>query len=120
MDGETVSGYISEMDDDALFARVEEAIAEQVREQYAQVGGLGLLAGGEGEAADDIGLLVRHLLLDDLHVLRGLDALRRREAGGGHGAPWEALYPRGGGGVSRCHEPLRLSVIWLADMRPRE
>ncbi len=36
VDGETVSGYISEMDDDALFARVEEAIAEQVREQYAQ------------------------------------------------------------------------------------
>lgn len=36
VDGETVSGYIAEMDDETLFARIEEAIAQQVREQYAQ------------------------------------------------------------------------------------
>ena len=36
VDEETVSGYIAEMDDETLFARIEEAIAEQVREQYAQ------------------------------------------------------------------------------------
>ncbi len=36
VDGETVSGYISDMDDETLFARIEEAIAQQVREQYAQ------------------------------------------------------------------------------------
>lgn len=36
VDEETVAGYIAEMDDEALFDRVEEAVAEQVREQYAQ------------------------------------------------------------------------------------
>ena len=36
VDGETVSGYIAEMDDETLFARVREAIVEGVREQYAQ------------------------------------------------------------------------------------
>jgi len=36
VDGETVSGYIAEMDDETLFARFGEAIAGQVREQYAQ------------------------------------------------------------------------------------
>ncbi len=36
VDEETVSGYIADMDDETLFARVEEAVAEQVREQYAQ------------------------------------------------------------------------------------
>ena len=36
VDEETVSGYIADMDDETLFARVEEAIGEQVREQYAQ------------------------------------------------------------------------------------
>ena len=36
VDEETVSGYIADMDDETLFARIEEAIAQQVREQYAQ------------------------------------------------------------------------------------
>ncbi|MDE7218371.1 MAG: ABC transporter ATP-binding protein/permease [Oscillospiraceae bacterium] len=36
VDAETVSGYIADMDDETLFARIEEAIGEQVREQYAQ------------------------------------------------------------------------------------
>ncbi len=36
VDGETVSGYIADMDDETLFARIEEAIGQQVREQYAQ------------------------------------------------------------------------------------
>ena len=36
VDEETVAGYIADMDDETLFARVEEAIGEQVREQYAQ------------------------------------------------------------------------------------
>ena len=36
VDAETVSGYIADMDDETLFARIEEAIAQQVREQYAQ------------------------------------------------------------------------------------
>ncbi len=36
VDQETVSGYIADMDDETLFARFEEAIAGQVREQYAQ------------------------------------------------------------------------------------
>ena len=36
VDGETISGYIAEMDDETLFARMEEAVAEQVRAQYAQ------------------------------------------------------------------------------------
>ena len=36
VDADTVSGYIAEMDDETLFARIEEAIAQQVREQYAQ------------------------------------------------------------------------------------
>ena len=36
VDEETISGYIAEMDDETLFARIEEAVAEQVREQYAQ------------------------------------------------------------------------------------
>ena len=36
VDEETVSGYIADMDDADLFARIEEAIGQQVREQYAQ------------------------------------------------------------------------------------
>ncbi|MBD5162199.1 MAG: ABC transporter ATP-binding protein/permease [Oscillibacter sp.] len=36
VDAETISGYIADMDDETLFARVEEAIGEGVREQYAQ------------------------------------------------------------------------------------
>jgi len=36
VDGETITGYISEMSDGELFSQVEEAIAQQVREQYAQ------------------------------------------------------------------------------------
>ncbi|MDE7260529.1 MAG: ABC transporter ATP-binding protein, partial [Oscillospiraceae bacterium] len=36
VDEETISGYIADMDDDTLFARIEEAISQQVREQYAQ------------------------------------------------------------------------------------
>ena len=36
VDGETVSGYIADMDDETLFARIEEAVGQQVREQYAQ------------------------------------------------------------------------------------
>ncbi len=35
VDGETVRGYISDMSDEELFERVEEAIAQSVREQYA-------------------------------------------------------------------------------------
>lgn len=35
VDEETISGYITDMDDETLFARIEEAIALQVREQYA-------------------------------------------------------------------------------------
>ncbi|MCI8699117.1 MAG: ABC transporter ATP-binding protein/permease [Oscillospiraceae bacterium] len=35
VDGETVRGYIADMDDEELFQRVEEAIAQGVREQYA-------------------------------------------------------------------------------------
>ncbi len=35
VDGDTVRSYIADMDDETLFARVEEAVAEQVREQYA-------------------------------------------------------------------------------------
>ncbi len=35
VDGATVKSYIADMDDDTLFGRVEEAIAQQVREQYA-------------------------------------------------------------------------------------
>ena len=36
VDAETVSGYIADMDDETLFARIEEAIGQSVREQYAQ------------------------------------------------------------------------------------
>ena len=36
VDEETVAGYIADMDDETLFARVEEAIGQSVREQYAQ------------------------------------------------------------------------------------
>ncbi len=36
VDGDTVRGYIADMDDDELFSKVEEAIAQSVREQYAQ------------------------------------------------------------------------------------
>ena len=36
VDGETVAGYIAEMSDEELFSKVEEAVARQVREQYAQ------------------------------------------------------------------------------------
>jgi len=36
VDEDTVSGYIADMDDETLFSRVEEAISQQVREQYAQ------------------------------------------------------------------------------------
>ncbi len=36
VDGDTVRGYIADMTDDDLFAKVEEAIAQAVREQYAQ------------------------------------------------------------------------------------
>ena len=36
VDGETVAAYIRDMDDETLFAQVEEAVAQQVREQYAQ------------------------------------------------------------------------------------
>ncbi|MDE7004582.1 MAG: ABC transporter ATP-binding protein/permease [Oscillospiraceae bacterium] len=35
VDGDTVRGYIADMTDDDLFAKVEEAIAQAVREQYA-------------------------------------------------------------------------------------
>ncbi len=35
VDGDTVRGYIADMDDEELFQRVEEAIAQGVREQYA-------------------------------------------------------------------------------------
>ena len=35
VDGDTVRGYISDMSDEELFGKVEEAIARQVREQYA-------------------------------------------------------------------------------------
>ncbi len=35
VDGDTVKSYIADMDDDTLFGRVEEAIAQGVREQYA-------------------------------------------------------------------------------------
>ena len=35
VDEDTVSGYIADMDDETLFSRIEEAIAQQVREQYA-------------------------------------------------------------------------------------
>ena len=35
VDDDTVKSYIAEMDDETLFARVEEAIAQSVREQYA-------------------------------------------------------------------------------------
>ncbi len=35
VDGDTVRGYIADMSDDELFSRVEEAIAQSVREQYA-------------------------------------------------------------------------------------
>ena len=35
VDGDTVRGYIADMDDDELFSKVEEAIAQAVREQYA-------------------------------------------------------------------------------------
>ena len=36
VDEETITSYIAEMDDETLFARVEEAMAAAVREQYAQ------------------------------------------------------------------------------------
>ena len=36
VDASTVASYIADMDDETLFARVEEAIAQQTREQYAQ------------------------------------------------------------------------------------
>ena len=36
VDGDTVKAYIADMDDGELFRRVEEAVAQQVREQYAQ------------------------------------------------------------------------------------
>ena len=36
VDEETISGYIADMDDETLFARIEEAIGQSVREQYAQ------------------------------------------------------------------------------------
>jgi len=36
VDAETIMGYIAGMTDEELFAQVEKAIAEQVREQYAQ------------------------------------------------------------------------------------
>ena len=36
VDEETVSGYIADMDDETLFSRIEEAIGQSVREQYAQ------------------------------------------------------------------------------------
>ena len=36
VDGDTVRGYIADMGDEELFGRVEEAIAQGVREQYAQ------------------------------------------------------------------------------------
>ena len=36
VDEATVAGYIAEMEDQDLFARIEEAIGQQVREQYAQ------------------------------------------------------------------------------------
>ena len=36
VDEETVSGYIADMDDETLFARVRESIGQSVREQYAQ------------------------------------------------------------------------------------
>ena len=36
VDGETVAGYIADMDDETLFARMEEAVGQQVAEQYAQ------------------------------------------------------------------------------------
>ncbi|MDE6108634.1 MAG: FtsX-like permease family protein, partial [Oscillospiraceae bacterium] len=35
VDEETLTSYIAEMDDETLFGRIEEAIAAQVREQYA-------------------------------------------------------------------------------------
>ena len=35
VDGDTVRGYIADMSDEDLFAKVEEAIAQAVREQYA-------------------------------------------------------------------------------------
>ena len=34
VDDQTVSDYIAEMDDETLFARVEEAIRQQAAEQY--------------------------------------------------------------------------------------
>ena len=36
VDGDTVAGYIAEMDDETLFARIGEVTGQQVREQYAQ------------------------------------------------------------------------------------
>ncbi len=36
VDGDTITGYISEMSDDELFAQVREAVDASVREQYAQ------------------------------------------------------------------------------------
>ena len=36
VDEETVSGYIADMDDETLFTRIRESVAEQVRAQYAQ------------------------------------------------------------------------------------
>ena len=36
VDGDTVKSYIAEMGDEELFGKVEEAVAQQVREQYAQ------------------------------------------------------------------------------------
>ncbi len=36
VNGDTVRGYIADMSDDDLFARMEEAVAQGVREQYAQ------------------------------------------------------------------------------------
>ncbi len=36
VDGDTIRSYIADMSDEELFARVEEAVAQQVREQYAQ------------------------------------------------------------------------------------
>ncbi|MBD5154253.1 MAG: ABC transporter ATP-binding protein/permease [Oscillibacter sp.] len=35
VDEDTISGYIADMDDETLFSRIEEAIGEQVREQYS-------------------------------------------------------------------------------------
>ncbi len=60
VDGSTVKGYIAEMGDDELFSQVEQAIARQVREQYAQ----GLSAQLGSRSVDELAMMLE-MSMDD-------------------------------------------------------